>query len=656
MKYLVFASLFTLGVFSSECHPKYECCKKCQTVYTDDEGQWGVENKNWCFIEPSHCSSSENTVNTNTYPTCNHCNIHTTDETGNWGIENNNWCIIQDSQCITSVNNNNNDNDTENSNNATTDGHKNVVPIISIVSKSGNNKFVTEPITKHVTEMSFWLPKDAPVPYYEDCTVTIEDENGKKVLEGATGKAKVRGNFTSSYVKKSLRLKFDEKHNLLGLNHGKEFNNWLLLAQYKDTSLLRDKTAFALSRELLGEDGLYASDAKFVELNINGEYWGVYLLAEVQQIGDGRISITEASKNYTGTDIGYFLEHDIMYAKYEDPRQSIRITFDDNAALTPYDGEGGNGVTINAINDNDDDYFNTDTNQTQTEIDEQPTTTDNEDEDEDEEESEKSEESDDEQNEDDQAYDSVPADLLNMTIKNDIYSQEQHDFIEKYMNNVYKIMYEAAYNKKSLKFNSDYTGVVDAPELTSKEAIERVVDVNSLADMYIISELSCDADLFFSSFYMDVDFGKNGSKKLRFEAPWDFDSGFGNKDVCMNGEGFFASNLIPDTTASGYQINPWLAVIMYEDWYQEIIRNQWTKAYDNGVFSRAIEMIQSDAQTYEEAFARNSERWDDEVRRVAIGYEVVDREMQCITEADSAAYVSEWIEARVDFINKHWHK
>ncbi|OUM58971.1 Non-catalytic module family DOC2, partial [Piromyces sp. E2] len=80
----------------------YECCKKCQVVYTDDEGQWGVENKKWCFIEQSHCSS-ENTINT--YPTCHHCNIYSTDNSGNWGIENNNWCVIQDSKC-TSVNNN----------------------------------------------------------------------------------------------------------------------------------------------------------------------------------------------------------------------------------------------------------------------------------------------------------------------------------------------------------------------------------------------------------------------------------------------------------------------------------------------------------------------------------------------------------------------
>ncbi|OUM61123.1 hypothetical protein PIROE2DRAFT_12960 [Piromyces sp. E2] len=109
--------------------------------------------------------------------------------------------------------------------------------------------------------------------------------------------------------------------------------------------------------------------------------------------------------------------------------------------------------------------------------------------------------------------------------------------------------------------------------------------------MLIHCELFSDVDLFFSSFYLDVDF-----------APWDFDSGFGNKDVCLNGGGFFAGKLIPDTTVS-------------------------------------------DAQTYEEIFALNTERWNDDVRR--------DRKKQCITEDDSSACISESIEARVDFINNY---
>jgi len=627
MKYLVFASLFAIGAFASECHPKYECCKKCKVAYTDDEGQWGVENKNWCFIEKSHCNS-EDIVSK--YPICSHCNIYTTDATGNWGVENNNWCLIQDSKCTLA-----------NDDNIVADAPKNVIPVISIVSKSGKNNFVTEPIEKHVMEMAFWLGKDSPVPYYEECTVTIEDENGKKVMDNVNGKTKVRGNFTSSYVKKSLRLVFNEKQNLLGLNGGEMFKDWVLLAEYKDTSLLRSKAAFSLSREILHEDGLYASDTKLVELYINGEYWGIYLLGEVQQITKGRVNITEVQENYIGTDIGYFLEHDISYAKYEDPLQSIRMTFNDNAPLTPYDGEDGNGISINAINETGGFDAFLEENDPQNAFNDQPT-------------DDGDESSDDEQNEE-QEYGAVPKDLLNMTIKSKIYSQEQHDFIESYINNVYKIMYEAAYNKNSLKFNDDFTDVMEAPELSSKEAIENVVDVNSLADMYIISDLTCDADLYFSSFYMDVDFGKNGSKKLRFEAPWDFDSGIGNKNVCKNGQGFYAGSLISEDESSGYQINPWLAVIMYEEWYQDIIRSKWTKAYNNGVFSRVVDMIHSDSQNYEEAFARNTERWDDAVRREIIGYEIVDREKQCITEADSAAYISEWIEARVDFINNYWH-
>ncbi|OUM58719.1 Non-catalytic module family DOC2 [Piromyces sp. E2] len=614
MKYLVFTSLLALGAFASECHPNYECCQGCEVVYTDEEGEWGFENNNWCFVDKSYCNPN---YESSKYPLCSHCDIYTTDSTGNWGVENNNWCLIQDSQCTFVIDN------TKDTNSTIIDVQKNVLPVISIVSKSGNNKFISEPIQKHVMEVSFWLDP-APVPYNEDITISVEDENGKKVMEGATGKAKVRGNFSTAYVKKSIRLTFDEKQELLGLNGGKKFKKWLLLAEYKDTSLLRDKASFALSREILSEDGLYVSDAKLVELNINNEYWGIYLLAEAQQINNGRVSITDVKKNYTATDI--------------EPLQSIRITYNDNAPLTPYDGEDGNGISINAINIQENEQI----------IDiakenEQPTVDDD-------------ESSSDDEQEEEKKYGDVPNDLLNMTIKSDIYSQEQHDFIETYINNVYKIIYEAVYNKKSIKFNDNYSDVMDAPGFTLREAIENVIDVNSLADMYIISELTCDADLFISSFYMDVDFGKNGSKKLRFEAPWDFDSGLGIKNVCVNGQGFYAGNAFLDSSTSSYQVNPWLTIMMYEDWYQDIIRNKWTKAYDNGVFSRTIDMIQTDSKKYEEAFTRNTQKWDNEVRRGILGYEIIDREKQCITEADSAAYVVEWLEARVDFMNNHWHK
>ena len=95
---------------------------------------------------------------------------------------------------------------------------------------------------------------------------------------------------------------------MLGLNNGEKFKNWVLLACFKDASLLRDATALKLYKTMFPE--YYASDSKLVEVFVNDVYWGVYLLAEQQETKSGRIEITEAEKNYEGTDIGYLIEFD----------------------------------------------------------------------------------------------------------------------------------------------------------------------------------------------------------------------------------------------------------------------------------------------------------------------------------------------------------
>jgi len=281
---------------------------KSTTTTIDKEGRWCVENKKWCFIQEDKCKYENETSK---YPLCDGCKIILTDESGDWGVENKEWCAIQKSKCSLTEEKKENDNVTE--------VHRSIVPIISIVSKTGNNAFVNDPVTKHVSDITYYGQEKPPYPYDEDCTFTVEDENGKKVIDGATGKARVCGNWTTDYVKKSLRISFDEKQSMLGLNENQKFKNWLLLAEYKDNSYLRSKTSFDLSRELLSYEGLYVSDSRFVEVNINGEYYGVYLLVEVQQINKGRINITKAEVNYTGTDIGYLLEYDTVYAKYEEP-------------------------------------------------------------------------------------------------------------------------------------------------------------------------------------------------------------------------------------------------------------------------------------------------------------------------------------------------
>lgn len=490
----------------------------------------------------------------------------------------------------------------------------NDLPVISIQTKSTDKSvldFVTKPVTSHVAEsIASWTPFYImpPAPYYEACTVTLRNADKTVLLDAVNADVKVRGNWTTSYDKKPLRIKFEESQNLLGLNDGATFKNWLLLAEYKDASLLRNKTALALARELLAEDGLYASDAALVEVVINGQYWGVYLLAEQQQVNKDRVAITEVAEGYTGTDIGYFLEFDGYYM-HEDPLHQFHVDYADNAALIPFDGNDGSGETMKCLSDPEYGY--------------------------------KSD--------------------IGMTIKSDIYSEEQRDFIASYVNQVYEIMYAAAYMDEAYIFNDTYTEITKTDALTPQEAVERVVDVNSLADTYLINELLCDADVYWSSFFLSVDFGPDGNTKLTFEAPWDYDSALGNKDRCGDGTGFYAANIVPDVNGGpgnggDYNtINPWLTVLAYEDWYRDIITEKWTKAYDSGSFNKVYAMIESDQSLYSEAFDRNYQKWDNINNRSSFEKELSPRSKACRTQQEAAEHLLEWLQSRVEFLNDYWH-
>ncbi len=488
------------------------------------------------------------------------------------------------------------------------------LPVLSIETKRqdpGAADFVTEPVAAHVAEdIASWTPGYVipPAPYYEECAVCLRSGEGETLLGPCDAMVKVRGNWTTTYPKKPLRIKFSEKQNLLGLNGGAEQKNWLLLAEYKDASMLRDKAALFLSREILGPDGLYASDAAFVRVELNGEYWGMYLLAEMQQVSACRVRITEPEEGYAGTDIGYFLEYD-GYFTDEDALHSFPLDFADNAPLRPFTGDSSRGEEMRPL----------------------PAS----------------------------ARDEKKP--VGITIKSEIFSQEQHDFIANFVNKTYRIMYEAAYHDKAFVFDGAYRDIVQTDALTPRQAVEQVVDLQSLADMYIISELSCDADIYWSSFFMDVDFGPDGSRKLRFEAPWDFDSAMGNKDRCLSGEGFYACSIIPDVNGGPrggglYEtINPWLAVLAYEDWYQDLVRETWTRAYDSGVFERCFEMIADDSARLWDEFEANYAKWDNIRQREAFEAELSAPAKSCRTQAEAAEFLLQWLESRIAFLNSQWH-
>ena len=182
-----------------------------------------------------------------------------------------------------------------------------------------------------------------------------------------------------------------------------------------------------------------------------------------------------------------------------------------------------------------------------------------------------------------------------------------------------------------------------------------VVDLQSLVDMYIISELTCDADIYWSSFFMSVDFSAEGNKLLTFQAPWDFDSAMGNKDRCLSGKGFYASNIVPDVNGNEYlTCNPWLMVLAYQDWYQDMIRETWTKAYEAGVFERAFELVEKSKTDLKEAFDRNYQRWDN-INHDSFVNELSEKSVKCKTHEEACEFLLEWLRGRVEFLNEQWH-
>ena len=108
---------------------------------------------------------------------------------------------------------------------------------------------------------------------------------------------------------------------------------------------------------------------------------------------------------------GYFVN--------EPELQQFHVDYADNAPLIPFDGNNGSGKTMQCLGDDKND--------------------------------------------------------IGISIKNDIYAQEQKDFISGFVNDVYKIMYYAAYEDKAYVFNPEFTEISEDTSITSEEAVKRVV-------------------------------------------------------------------------------------------------------------------------------------------------------------------------------------
>ena len=98
--------------------------------------------------------------------------------------------------------------------------------------------------------------------------------------------------------KKSYEIALPIDSEILDMKPEKE---WMLMSCGSDFSLLRSYTAFELSKHL---DMIYTPQARFVEVFINGEYAGPYLLTEKVQVNSSRLAIPKLKpENLSGSAI-----------------------------------------------------------------------------------------------------------------------------------------------------------------------------------------------------------------------------------------------------------------------------------------------------------------------------------------------------------------
>lgn len=121
----------------------------------------------------------------------------------------------------------------------------------------------------------------------EPAVITILADGDAVIEDSTLDYIKGRGNSTWSMKKKPYNIKFEKKTDLFEMGTAKK---WSLLANYTDKSLLRNVVAYNLADNLGLE---FVSKCVSVDLYVDGDYYGNYLLCESVEVGDTRVDIND---------------------------------------------------------------------------------------------------------------------------------------------------------------------------------------------------------------------------------------------------------------------------------------------------------------------------------------------------------------------------
>lgn len=186
------------------------------------------------------------------------------------------------------------------------------IPFANIDTESGNLQYLKESKENREKGALYFVGKDQTPEY-----------------AGALKKVKIRGNATRIQPKSPFRIKLESAASLAGLGKSEDY---VLLAEYGDISLMRNKAAMELANRTTD---LYEPGGEYVDLYVNGDYMGIYLLCEGISIGENRLEIedleyeTELSNGIALENCEPFADmagEDTLAKGYEIPRNPEDIT------------------------------------------------------------------------------------------------------------------------------------------------------------------------------------------------------------------------------------------------------------------------------------------------------------------------------------------
>ncbi|CAN5434208.1 hypothetical protein BH10ACT5_BH10ACT5_10540 [soil metagenome] len=139
-------------------------------------------------------------------------------------------------------------------------------------------------------------------------TLSLSDPSGTYSIAPQTGgELKGRGNYTWNLEKKPYQIKFPATTNVMGMGAAK---TWILLANHADASLMRNKVALDFAETI----GLpYTPASRWVDVRINGEYQGNYLITEKVEVKKNRADLSDPQAILAELDNNYGVYEDYFF-------------------------------------------------------------------------------------------------------------------------------------------------------------------------------------------------------------------------------------------------------------------------------------------------------------------------------------------------------